>query len=241
VPDGDRVDSYAALIGDVVSSRRHPHRRALAARIDEALEAANGRIPALQPLVPTVGDEFQGLYGEVRSAIDASLVARLALLGEVDVRFGIGWGELTAYDPARVPLGQDGPAWWSARAAVESVKRVMREREVPRGLRTWFVHRSRLEGAVPSAPSVGGPAPDPHRPAPPPMDVVNAYLLCRDELVSRMDGRDARILLAILEGATQSEVAAREGISQSAVSQRLVRSGAYALRAAMRTLEDLPA
>ena len=49
--------------------------------------------------------------------------------------------------------------------------------------------------------------------------LVNAFLLCRDELVSRLDARQRRLVLGVLRGTSQKELAASEGISPSAVSQ----------------------
>jgi DNA-binding CsgD family transcriptional regulator len=47
--------------------------------------------------------------------------------------------------------------------------------------------------------------------------------------VSRLDARQRRLVLGILRGTTQKELAAAEGISPSAVSQSLQRAGAFAI------------
>ena len=130
---------YVAVLGDVVASRRHPDRDRRLAAIGGALDLANGRVPATQSLTPTIGDEFQGLYVDLVSALDATLVVRLALLGEVDVRFGIGSGELLGYETSRAPFEQDGPSWWTAREAVDMVRDLEQRRERPRGLRTRWI------------------------------------------------------------------------------------------------------
>jgi SatD family (SatD) len=204
----------AALLGDIVASRRHVDRAALQERLLAALSSANARVDADQPLTMTIGDEFQGLYASPARAIDSSLALRLMLVGEVDLRFGIGWGRLAVRDPDREPYGQDGPAWWAARAAIDRVAKAARAREGPKGWRTAFAQGvdPAPEGALPSE------------------DLVNALLMCRDELVSRMDARDARLLLAWFEGRKQADIGADEGISPSAVSQRFARNGAYAIR-----------
>ena len=54
-------------------------------------------------------------------------------------------------------------------------------------------------------------------------------LMCRDEIVSGMSRRTRRLTLGLLQGRTQSELAAAEGISQSAVSQNLQRGGSFAI------------
>lgn len=58
---------------------------------------------------------------------------------------------------------------------------------------------------------------------------VNAYVMARDHIVSGFDGRQRRLVLGLLQGRTQRELAASEGISASAVSQSLRRSGALAV------------
>ena len=59
--------------------------------------------------------------------------------------------------------------------------------------------------------------------------LVNAYLLSRDHLVTAMSARSRRLLLGRLQGRVQTELAAQEGISPSAVSQNLRKSGAHAV------------
>ncbi|BBY19326.1 hypothetical protein MLIT_49180 [Mycolicibacterium litorale] len=99
----------AAVIGDVVASRRAPDRRALHRQLRAALAAAGFAF--------TVGDEFQGAQPSVGAAIDTALGIRLAVAPEIDIRFGIGWGPVTVLD-AETGI-QDGPGWWAAREAIE--------------------------------------------------------------------------------------------------------------------------
>lgn len=58
---------------------------------------------------------------------------------------------------------------------------------------------------------------------------VTAFLLTRDALVERLNPRGRRLLEGALSGASQRELAEREGISPSAVSQQFAR-GVGALR-----------
>jgi hypothetical protein len=52
---------------------------------------------------------------------------------------------------------------------------------------------------------------------------VNAFLLCRDQLVERLNVRGLRILRLALLGHAQKEIADLEGVSRSAVSQQFSR------------------
>lgn len=209
---------YAGIVGDLVASREHPDRRGLQRRLAVALKKTNGRVQGVQALRSTIGDEFQGLYEELPAALQATLLVRLHMHSISDVRFGVGWGSLRFTDPSKVPFGQDGPAWWAARDAIGLVAEAMGHRERPAGWRTSFlVHPSaRMDRNFERA--------------------VRAFLVCRDELVGRMDARDVRLLLAALERRPQEAVARSEGISQSAVSQRNHRNGVYAIVQATEAL-----
>jgi hypothetical protein len=196
-----------ALIGDLVGSRRSASRSEVQQRLVDALAMTNEMTPSVQKLAPTIADEFQGVYDDVGSALRASLVVRLALPADVDCRCGIGVGTLEFVGTAEYGHTQDGPAWWAARDAIVEAKR--RESGQNKRLRSWIVVPE-TEGGV----DVG---------------LVNAFLLCRDELVSRLDARQRRLVLGVLRGTSQKDIAAGEGISPSAVSQSLQRAGAFAI------------
>ena len=183
----------AALIGDVVGSRHATDRGRLHRRITQIL--------ADTALAFTVGDEFQGSYPTVGDAIDAALTVRLALAPDIDVRFGIGWGEVTVLD-AGTGI-QDGPGWWSARDAIEWTAAAQQQPALATVRTAYRRH--------------GDAGPDP--------DAVNAALLCRDHLLGSVDARSLRLLRGLLEHKTKKELAAMEDISASAVSQRTARDG----------------
>jgi SatD family (SatD) len=202
--DGMKASPVAAVIGDVVGSRRARDRTALHGRLVDTLNAANASLQPSDPLRVTVGDEFQGHYPSVAAALSAAFSVRMALLPEIDTRFGIGWGEVTVLDA--VDGTQDGPAWWAARDAISEVKAM----EGQAGFR--HARMRYLRG--------GDVGPDP--------SAIAAALLCRDHLVGSLDERSQRILRGLMEGQAQTQLADREGISPSAVSQR-IRSGGLAV------------
>lgn len=216
-----KKEMAVAVLGDVVASRLHPDVERRRRRIAEALSLANARLRPAQPLTPTIGDEFQGLFADVVSALEATLVVRLSLLGEVDVRFGIGSGTMFAFDASRAPFEQDGPAWWSAREAVDQVRDSSQRQERPRGVRTRWIDaddRRPLEVAA-----------------------VNAFVGCRDELVAAMDPRDAAAMLGLLADEPLTRIAEAEGVTASALSQRAIRGGLYAIRRAHLELREAAA
>ncbi|WP_233488848.1 SatD family protein [Blastococcus sp. TF02-9] len=206
------------LIGDVVASRSHPDRRALQERVFRVLEDTAADVPGLQRLAVTVGDEFQGVFAELATAVRAALLVRLSLLPEVDTRYGLGSGPFMVFDDSRQPISQDGPAWWAAREAITTAKQ-RSDRPRSRSTRLWYV------AATPNgAPADLGAGP------------VNAYLSCCDELLGRMSPRELRLTRGVVQGVEQAELAEREGVVPSAVSQALSRSGAHTVAASLHLL-----
>jgi SatD family (SatD) len=189
----------ATLIGDVVGSRLIADRTAQHQALNHALAAI--ATDAIDPPAFTVGDEFQGSYPAIGEAIDAALSLRLAVAPDIDVRFGIGWGAVMMLD-ASAGI-QDGPGWWAAREAIEWTASAQRQPGLAL-VRTSF----RVNGET---------RPD--------VDAINAALLCRDHLLGSLDDRSIRILKGLLSNHTKKDIAAAEGISASAVSQRAGRDG----------------
>jgi hypothetical protein len=204
----------ATLIGDVVGSRRAADRSRLHRTLANALEQVGAG--AIDPPAFTVGDEFQGSYPTVGAAIDAALALRLAVGSEIDVRFGIGWGAVTVLD-ADAGI-QDGPGWWTAREAIQQTAEAQRQPGFTL-VRTTF----RADGDTRSD-----------------SPVINAALICRDHLLGSLDERSLRILRGLMTGRTKKELAADEGISPSAVSQRASRDGLDLIVVASQYLRGVP-
>jgi hypothetical protein len=209
------------LIGDVVGSRQTEDRGGLQRSLSEVLRRTNKRLEPRVALEPTIGDEFQGCFDDVATAVWASLVLRLELLREagVDSRYGLGVGKVETF-VARDRVVQDGPGWWTAREAIGSSEK-MAGASGTAFARTWFS---------------GGRRPQ----VPPGQDeaALNAFLLCRDAMVDRMKPAGRNRLHRLMLGWSQARIAEEEGTTQGAVSQSLARSGAYAILASQRTLDE---
>jgi hypothetical protein len=206
----------ATLLGDLVGSRDVTDRGSLHDRLVEVLDEANAVLAPTVPLRITVGDEYQGCFADVGAALHAALWLRVALLPDCDQRHGLGWGEVGVLSES--PRVEDGPGWWVARDAIEAAAR---EAGRP-GLRHLRTAYRRAEGA-------GGPDPA----------AVNAALVCRDQLMGSLGERSLRLLRGILAGRSQLELAREEGVSPSAVSQRVRHDGLAALLAADDLLQGV--
>lgn len=210
----------AAVIGDVVASRAVRDRARLHARLRHFLDRANADLAPTTALRITVGDEFQGTFATVGQALHVTLWLRLHFRDTADLRHGVGWGRVSVLQ--QEPRVEDGPGWWAAREAVEAAREEA-ERPVLRHVRTAYRR----------APGAAGPDPA----------AVNAALVCRDQMVgslsARGGGRSMRLLVGMLEGRSQHDLAAAEGISPSAVSQRVRNDGLGAILAADELLREV--
>lgn len=214
-----RSRAKVTLIGDLVRSKEAPDRKRLHKALLASLREVNLRLEPFEELKPTIGDELQGVFLDVGSAVQASLLIRLELLKreEVDSRYGIGFGPVTILEE-ETRTTQDGPGWWSARAAIDRVEEMAREP------RTAFL-RTRFELPEEKVKVTTREA-----------AAINAFLVARDSIVDQMNPRSRRLLLGVRTGRRQAELADEEQIYQSAVSQNLAQSGAFAIAAAEREM-----
>jgi DNA-binding CsgD family transcriptional regulator len=199
-----------AVVADIVGSRKLDDRTAAQRILDDTIALVERDLPlAEQPLMPTVGDEQQGVYRELEDALVSLLMIQLRLPDGIAFRFGIGLGEVRSVDSVHGELA-DGPGWYAARAAIDTVH-AREGRAVPR-TRTWIVGAPGQDEVMEST-----------------IAASNAYLLVRDELVGAMSERERRLTYGRLVGRSQLELAEQEGISQPSVSKSLRNAGAAAL------------
>ncbi|WP_372728264.1 SatD family protein [Nocardioides sp.] len=208
--------SLATVVGDVVSSRGARDRAGLHRALSAAVARLNAEFDPPSPLLLQAGDEFQGAFADVGTAMRATWRLRWALAGKVELRYGLGWGAVTVLE--QEPRVEDGPGWWAARDAIEAVK-ADAARPGLRQLRTAY----RLGEGAP------GPLAEP----------INAALICRDQMVGSLSQRSSTILGQLIAGRSQAEIAADLGISASAVSQRVRGDGLVVIEAAQELLEGV--
>lgn len=205
--------SCVALLGDLVGSRAGDRTRSHEAVLT-AIEETNAKVPQLDPLRVTVGDEVQGVYASMGDALHASLELRNRLVGVVDVRFGLGGGEVRILDAARGI--QDGAAWAQAREAIDAVEALAAEPGMG-GLRT----------AISDSREAMNPLAEP---------------LCQlvDAQLGRLGAGPRASFTALWDGLDNQSAAALLGISPSANSQRVTGNQLRPLLTAARALTDLP-
>ena len=121
----DKRNSYIAIIGDLVESRKLEHRDSIQENLNKVLQSINNSSysQAIESkFVITLGDEFQGLVSR-NFPIRQFLSQYDSLFGEnIKTRFGIGLGELSTSLNVDA-IGMDGPCFHEARAAVSQARK----------------------------------------------------------------------------------------------------------------------
>lgn len=114
--------TYFAIIGDIINSRELSSRKQVQDKLEATLNKLNQKYPQVivSKFTITLGDEFQGLL-----TMDAPIFQMIdeirKAMAPVDIRFGIGLGEMKTDINALESIGADGPAYWYARAAIDYV------------------------------------------------------------------------------------------------------------------------
>ncbi len=114
---------YIAIIGDIKKSKQVIDRKSVQLKLKGILSEINQIYSddVASRFMITLGDEFQGLLrcGDNIMNIINEIESKMY---PVEIRFGIGIGEITTDIDEEVPLGADGPAYYNARYAIESLK-----------------------------------------------------------------------------------------------------------------------
>lgn len=115
---------YAAVIGDIVGSRKLPNRGEVQQKFLEVARAVNLRFrEAIEsPFTITLGDEFQILVHNPVVVPDLIPYVKKEM-HPVQLVFGVGLGVITTEINRQQAIGMDGPAFHFARQALEKAKK----------------------------------------------------------------------------------------------------------------------
>ena len=221
--------SRCVVIGDLVGSRGAPNRRALHRAVEKALVSANAAVPGVTELRITVGDEFQGAYATLGSAPSrrhcgcAWSCCPAPTCGSASAA-----GRCSCSTPS--VASRTAPGWWAARAAIDAVEQAA-GRPATRHLRTAYRPAPSSAADGPPAGRASGWPRRGCRQRGPALSGPSGWLVV---------DRSVRLLRGLMDPhTTQSELATLEGISASAVSQRVRADGIGAVLAAEDLLRGL--
>lgn len=113
--------NHLAIIGDIIQSKQVNNRAQLQEDMNHAFEKIHSQYPDLihSKFTLTLGDEFQALLSPSKKIFE--LLDDLQILIPIPFRFGLGYGTLTTDFDTNVSIGADGPAYWHAREAIETI------------------------------------------------------------------------------------------------------------------------
>lgn len=115
--------NYIAIIGDIINSRQASNRSNIQERLKHTLKIINHSYSTefASPFTITTGDEFQALCKPNPYIFLMIDQIQLNFRDEIDIRFGIGIGEILTAIDSKQSIGADGPAYWEARKAIDFI------------------------------------------------------------------------------------------------------------------------
>lgn len=122
---------YVAIIGDIKSSKNIKDRNSVQIRLKNILSEINQRYAndIASRFMITLGDEFQGLLNCGENVLNIIYEIEFRMY-PIEIRFGIGVGEITTEIDTEVPLGADGPAYYNARYAIDFLKNIEKKNKM---------------------------------------------------------------------------------------------------------------
>lgn len=116
--------NYIAIIGNIIHSKQVSQRSNTIEGLKQQLNSINYSFAQnlASPFTLTKGDEFQALCKPNPYVFLMIDQIQLAFRDQLEIKFGIGLGEiLTAIDPKQ-SIGMDGPAYWEAQKAIKFIQ-----------------------------------------------------------------------------------------------------------------------
>lgn len=117
------TNPYAAIIGDIKNSRQIPNREEVQEQFRSILQSINEKYAddiASQFMI-TLGDSFQGLLKNKQAIMNIIFEIELAM-SPVELRFGIGLGDVSTTIQRKNSMEMDGTAYHRARQMIETIE-----------------------------------------------------------------------------------------------------------------------
>lgn len=115
---------FIAVIGDIKESKKLKNRNEVQVKLRNTLQQLNEQYKdeIAAKFMITLGDEFQGLLQVGKHVVDMIELIQSEMY-PVKLRFGIGVGQITTEINPEMAIGADGPGYYMAREAIETLKK----------------------------------------------------------------------------------------------------------------------
>lgn len=210
--------NYVAIIGDISDSKQLKNRKEIQQKLKEKLRSVNEKYAddIAAKFMITLGDEFQGLLYN-RAHIFAIITEIERALSPIELRFGIGIGDITTEINYHHSSEIDGPAYHRARqmiTEIEKMKSQYTEREANMMICSEAKNREIDQ-------------------------LLNSILSVCTVLKSKWTDRQQEIIDTYLShNENQYEAASILKITQSSVSRALKKANFYSYQSAMNTVNS---
>ncbi|MBB6630720.1 SatD family protein [Clostridium algidicarnis] len=117
------LDKYVAIIGDIVDSKQIKDRKVIQHKFKNVLADINTKYSEdiASKFTITLGDEFQGLLKSRNNIMNIICEVEMAMT-PIELRFGIGIGEISTDINFDNSLEIDGPAYHRARKMIKEIE-----------------------------------------------------------------------------------------------------------------------
>ena len=211
--------TYIAMIGDIKNSRGIAERNEIQKKLKDVLKCINEKydIDIAAKFMITLGDEFQGLLRSGRNAVEIIEFIQQEMY-PIDIRFGIGIGEITTDIIADMAIGADGPGYYNARAAIEQLKVDEQKSKIQASDIKIKIQDDRNSVA----------------------QMLNTIFMLLDLIKENWTERQREIIWELRKNnINQSECALKFAISQSSVQRILSSGNYYAYKEAIETINSV--
>lgn len=220
------VAMYCAVIADIINSKTTRDRGQVQKKLNKILAGINkdydGSIASNFTI--TLGDEFQGLLNNPKSVMEIINHIKMSLY-PVDIRVGIGFGEMTTEINPEMAIGADGPAYYKAREAVNWIKDAGSKYEQIKQNICFVWELSSEEKTGPSNPLT---------------EYINVSLAGLNFIESKWSDKEREVINFVeVDNAVQKDIALNIGVTQSTVSRRLQNSGYLLYKKTLKTVNDM--
>ena len=216
---------YCAVIGDIVKSKNIGNRNSVQKELQELLSgiSKNHASCIASKFTITLGDEFQALLKTPVDMLNIIEEIKSGMNG-MKIRFGIGFGEITTGINPELSIGADGPAYYSARRALNEIKEYERKYSKP---------MSEIRICYENQDSDKMQNDDKNE-----MALINSALSACAFIKSKWTDKQKNVIDMIKLGKSQRAVASELDINQSGVQRMVAASGYYTYSGAMCSIQN---
>ncbi len=210
---------YIAIIGDIKNSKELEDRKNIQVKLKTVLNEVNEKYKLVisAKFMITLGDEFQGLLCSGDRALE--IIEEIQRqMHPVEIRFGIGIGQITTEINSEMAIGADGPGYYKAREAIEILKHSEQKNKTQAADIRIEVENDEHSIAV----------------------MLNTIFSLIAVIQNNWSKRQREIVWTFEKyGGSQLECAKRLNISQSSVQRSLINGNYYAYKNAKETINTV--